>query len=59
MASAHGKTYWCLIGWWWGPAAWAGRVALWLVLWPAGLWRSFVHHGKNRDRRIERKANRG
>src|SRR4051812_11698543 len=34
--TAHGPLYWLLVGWWWGPAKWMGRVLLWLVLWPVG-----------------------
>lgn len=22
----HGATYWMIVGWWWAPLKWAGRV---------------------------------
>lgn len=53
--TSHGLGYWLAVGWWWGPAKWFGRVLLWLVLWPAGLWRS-IRHGKRQD---ENRARRG
>lgn len=28
---------------------WLGRVGLWLVFWPVGLWRS-LRHGRRKDR---------
>ena len=46
----HGAAYWATIGWWWRPLCWAGRVLLWLVFWPAGLWRS-IRHGHKADAR--------
>ena len=52
--TAHGPVYWLLIGWWWGPTKWLGRVMLWLFLWPVGLWRSIVHGRKNREARERR-----
>jgi hypothetical protein len=42
--TAHGPIYWTLVGWWWGPLKWLGRVLLWLAFWPIGLWRSIRHH---------------
>lgn len=44
MHTAHTGVWWATVGWWWAPLAWSGRVLLWLVLWPAGLWRSWRHH---------------
>lgn len=29
------------------PFTWIGRVLLWLIFWPVGLWRSLAH-GRNR-----------
>lgn len=49
--TAHGAGYWVFVGWWWGPTKWAGRVALWLVLWPLGLWRSIRHAQKSDARK--------
>ena len=54
--TAHGLAYWLLVGWWWGPVKWLGRVLLWLVLWPVGLWRSIVHRSDARDARMRRGA---
>ena len=31
-----------------------GRITLWLVCWPLGLWRSLVHGQKRRQRKFER-----
>lgn len=31
---------------------WIGRVALWLLFWPLGLWRSIKHSQRKRDDRI-------
>lgn len=53
----RGWVYWVSIGWVWEPLKYLGRVALWLVFWPAGLWRSLTHgrsKGANRDRREAR-----
>lgn len=41
--------WWLLVGWWWAPACWVGRVLLWLIFWPVGLWRS-LRHGAKKDR---------
>ena len=30
-----------------GLIKWMGRVMLWLVFWPVGLWRS-IHHGRKK-----------
>lgn len=43
--------YWLTVGWIWEPAKWFGRVFLWLVFWPVGLWRSIVHGRDKRERR--------
>jgi hypothetical protein len=52
---AHGAAYWILVGWWWGPAKWLGRVLLWLFFFPLGIWRSIRHS----QRKTELKALRG
>jgi hypothetical protein len=52
--TAHGPIYWTLIGWWWGPLKWAGRMLLWLFLWPVGLWRSIRHHQDTQEGRQRR-----
>lgn len=46
--------WWLVIGWWWAPACWMGRVLLWLVAWPAGLWRSHRHAQRADARRARR-----
>ena len=55
---AHSPLYWALIGWWWGPTKWVGRVLLWVVFWPVGLWRSIVHGRDTRDAKMRRGAKR-
>lgn len=52
--TAHGPVYWLLIGWWWAPAKWVGRVSLWVFLLPVGIWRSVRHGRKVRDERHRR-----
>ena len=52
--TAHGPTYWVLVGWWWAPLKWLGRVALWVVFFPLGIWRSVVHSRKTRDAKTRR-----
>ncbi len=52
--TAHGAVYWLLVGWWWGPAKWVGRMLLWIFLWPVGIWRSLVKSRKTRERRERR-----
>lgn len=47
----RGWVYRLTVGWWWGPSKWLGRVTLWLVFWPVGLWRSIVHGQDKRARR--------
>lgn len=34
----------------WRITKWFGRVCLWLVFWPLGLWRSIVHGQAKRAR---------
>lgn len=46
--TAHGAGYWLTVGWFWSPAKFVGRACLWLVFWPAGLWRSW-RHGRKAD----------
>jgi len=39
----------------WAVVKWAGRVTLWVVFWPLGLWRSW-RHGRDKDMaRLEQK----
>ena len=52
--TAHGPAYWLLVGWWWLPFTKMGRIALWLFVWPLGLWRSIVKGRKDRERRQRR-----
>lgn len=52
--NAHGPIYWILVGWWWGPIKWVGRVCMWLLFWPLGLWRSIVHGRNARDAKMRR-----
>lgn len=52
--TAHGWVYWLVVGWWWEPTKWLGRVSLWIVFWPIGLWRSVRHGRKNREARERR-----
>lgn len=52
--TAHGLAYWLLLGWWWAPTKWLGRVLLWVFLWPLGLWRSIVHGRNTRDAKTRR-----
>lgn len=53
--TTHGAAYWLLVGWYWRPLCWAGRVTLWLVFWPLGLWRSW-RAGRRRDHLRARRA---
>lgn len=34
--------------WTWNGLRRLGRIALWILFWPAGLWRS-IRHGKEKD----------
>jgi hypothetical protein len=36
----------------WDFTKWVGRVTLWLLFWPIGLWRSIHHSHTKRDKRI-------
>lgn len=56
--TAHGLAWWLLLGWYWAPLKWLGRVSLWLVFFPAGLWRSIVHSRNTRDAKMRRAASR-
>jgi hypothetical protein len=58
-ATAHGAVYWLTVGWWWGPSKWAGRMLLWLVFLPLGIWRSLRHHRRTVERRVQRGVERG
>jgi len=51
---AHGWKYWVFIGWWWATIKWIFRVALWLLILPVGVWRSYVHHDNKKQARIRR-----
>lgn len=53
-ATSHGAGYWIFVGWWWGPAKFLGRLLLWIVFCPVGLWRSIVHHTDKRHDRMRR-----
>jgi hypothetical protein len=37
------------------PLFWLGRVLLWIVFWPIGLWRS-VRHGRRKSERRQQEA---
>lgn len=52
--TAHGIHYWLWVGWWWAPLKWLGRVSLWLIMWPLGLWRSWANSRAKRDARVRR-----
>ncbi len=34
---------------------WLGRVCLWLIFWPVGLWRSARHSGEKAGKRAARR----
>ncbi|MBI2710306.1 MAG: DUF2510 domain-containing protein [Actinobacteria bacterium] len=51
---AHGLRYWILLGWWWAPLKWLGRVALWLLFFPLGFWRSYANHDRKKELRQQR-----
>ena len=40
-----------MLSWPWDFLKWLGRVTLWLVFWPLGLWRSLHHSQAKRDKR--------
>lgn len=52
--TAHGAMYWLIIGLWWEPIKWAGRMLGWLILWPFGLWRTLRKGRVNREARERR-----
>ena len=52
--TAHGTAYWLLVGWWWEPMAWAGRMLLWLIFPVLGLWRSARKGQRNKESRARR-----
>lgn len=52
--TAHSGAYWLWVGWWWEPTKWSGRVTLWLLFWPLGLWRSIRHHQHKQEARLRR-----
>lgn len=52
--TAHGVVWWLLVGWYWAPAKWLGRVLLWVLFFPLGLWRSIVHGRNTRDAKTRR-----
>jgi hypothetical protein len=33
------------------PFRWLGRVLLWIVFFPLGIWRSVVNHSRKKERR--------
>jgi hypothetical protein len=33
------------------PFRWIGRVLLWIVFFPLGIWRSVVNHSRKKERR--------
>lgn len=37
-----------------GPVFWLGRVSLWVVFLPLGVWRSLRHHRKKGVREVQR-----
>lgn len=41
------------------PFYWMGRVTLWVVFWPLGLWRSIGHGRRKHERRVEEIMRRG
>ena len=48
--------YWVLLGWmiWilkicWVALKFTGRILLWILFWPIGMWRSITHHGDKRN----------
>lgn len=51
---SHSLTYWLAIGWWWAPLKWLGRVSLWVLLLPVGIWRTAAHSRRKREARERR-----
>lgn len=41
----------------WNFTKWIGRVSLWLLFWPLGLWRSYRHGQDKRDQRMAERLN--
>jgi hypothetical protein len=37
------------------PFLWLGRVLLWIVFFPIGIWRSLRHHRKKGERNMEKR----
>lgn len=37
------------------PVFWLGRITLWILVLPLGIWRSLVHHRKKGERRMEKR----
>lgn len=52
--AAHGWFYWLSIGWLWEPLAWMGRVTLWLVFLPLGVFLSWRKARANAEGRLRR-----
>lgn len=52
--AAHGLGYWLVVGFWWEPLAWLGRMALWVLFFPVGAWRSMRKGRKMREARERR-----
>lgn len=40
------------------PVFWLGRVTLWVVAFPIGVWRSLRHHRKKGERRSQERLER-
>jgi hypothetical protein len=40
------------------PVFWLGRVLLWIVFLPVGIWRSLSHHRKKESRKTLKKVER-
>lgn len=38
------------------PFFWLGRITLWIVFFPIGIWRSLRHHRKKGERRVEKRV---
>lgn len=46
------------MSWWWEPIKWAGRLLLWVLFFPLGLWRSIRHGANKRDRKASQQRER-
>lgn len=53
--NAHGAGYWLFVGWWLAPILWLGRVCLWILFWPVGLWRS-IHRSRSKAEARQRRG---